>query len=105
MNHDYLFAFFHFTIGFTGFILMDNLKKFVLSKPEGRRLVTADIQIIQATAAQVARHVVSEFICLNDKTNKLPMFFWRGYSLLLDHKCSLNLASLLSILVISIGLL
>ena len=55
MNHDYWFGFFYLTMGFACIILMDNLKKFILSAPAGRKLVTADISIIQATTAQVSK--------------------------------------------------
>ena len=54
MSLDLLTAFIHISVGCSSIFLLDTLKKFILSKPAGRRLVTADISIIHATTAQVA---------------------------------------------------
>ena len=53
MNLDVLFSSLYVFIGLAIMFLMDTLKRFILSKPAGRRLVTADI-IIRATSVQVA---------------------------------------------------
>ena len=53
MKQDLLFNAIYVLIGSSIIFLMDTLKKFILSKPAGRRLVTADIHIIRATAVQV----------------------------------------------------
>ena len=55
MNLDVLFSSLYVAIGLAIMFLMDTLKRFILSKPAGRRLVTADIHIIRATSVQVGR--------------------------------------------------
>ena len=53
MSQDLLFGLIHCLMGCAGIFLLDTLKKFILSKPVGRRLVTADISIVLATTGQV----------------------------------------------------
>ena len=53
MSPDLLFGFIHTLMGCASIFLLETVKKFILSKPVGRRLVTADISIVLATTGQV----------------------------------------------------